>query len=103
MRRGVFERSANGKNNKIHISLEGANDRTVAHEVFHAVLANKLGSESRIQKVTADMVSRLSKNLDPKTNETLIRFMNKYKDTNPEDMNEEFVSELFGMLANDLH
>ena len=99
--RGVFERSANGKNNKIHISLEGANDRTVAHEVFHAVLANKLGSESRIQKVTADMVSRLSKNLDPKTNETLIRFMNKYKDTNPEDMNEEFVSELFGMLAND--
>lgn len=85
--------------NTIHINKRAASDTTVAHEVFHAVLKKMLGSERAIQKKTLSMVQNLSGQIksDSQLKAALDEFVGRYTE-NPETMNEEAVSELFGML-----
>ena len=85
--------------NTIHINKRAASDTTVAHEVFHAVLKKMLGSERAIQKKALSMVRNLSGQIksDPQLKAALDEFVGRYTE-NPETMNEEAVSELFGML-----
>ena len=95
--RGAFGRSSDG-NNTIHINLDLASGRTVAHEVFHAVMANKF-SEAKIQSVTKLFVGKLSEVLDGDIREELNGFAEMYDAKAPETKSEEFLSELTGMLA----
>ncbi len=90
----------NFKTNTISINLTKANSKTVAHEVFHAVLFNSLKSEAKIQKVAKDMIKAMRNTQDPQ----LIKLLSQaVKDVgyDVEIQNEEMMSELFGALAGD--
>jgi len=82
----------------IHINASRANARTVAHEVFHAVLFEKLKTESSVRDLTKKMVSAISRTLDsnPELKKQLDDFISDY-DSNVH--NEEKMSELFGHLV----
>jgi hypothetical protein len=87
------------KDNTIHINLSKANGRTVAHEIFHAVLLNKLKMNDKVaQVVTKKMVQALSrsKTLDKATRTELKKFIKNY---DSEIQNEEKLSEIVGMVA----
>lgn len=92
--RGFFD----SENGKIHINLEKANARTVAHEVFHALLLDKVKSNENIQNITKKMVEAVSKSLDknPELKAQLEDFIKNYSEN---IKNEEKMSELFGHLA----
>lgn len=92
--RGFFD----SENGKIHINLEKANTRTVAHEVFHALLLDKVKSNENIQNITKKMVEAVSKSLDnnPEIKAQLEDFVKNYSEN---IKNEEKMSELFGHLA----
>jgi len=92
--RGFYD-SADGK---IHINLEKANGRTVAHEVFHALLFDRLKTDTNIQDITKKMVDLLSKSLDknPELKAQIEDFAKNYSEN---IKNEEKMSELFGHLA----
>ena len=105
----------------IHINMDKANNRTLAHEVMHAVLVKKLGTESDIRKVTARMLESVKKGLvdgggkvqitttevidgkEVKTTQdvTIEEYLDKFAENYEENMqNEEKVVELAGLLAN---
>ena len=93
--RGMYQ----PKDNTIHINLSEANGRTVAHEIFHAVLLNKLKMNDKVARVvTKKMVQALarSKTLDKATRTELKKFIKNYKS---EIQNEEKLSEIVGMIA----
>jgi len=96
--RGFF----NFDTNEIHINLEKATATTVGHEVFHAVLYNKLGEEATGKSVL-DMVRSVEKVL-PKDNIMKLR-MQQFVEANQEKgdlvAQEEGLSELFGMLSSE--
>ena len=82
---------------EIHIDLTTANDRTVAHETFHAVLRNSI-DESDVRALMDDFVETLLKVL-PEDSDILSRlneFMQRYEEG---VRSEEFVAEFFGMVA----
>ena len=73
-----------------------ANAKTIAHEVFHAVLYNKYGSDIKIGEVTKRMVDAVKRKVtDKKLKQQLDDFSNQYT----EFQNEEYLSELVGILA----
>ena len=86
----------NPTTNTISISLEKANGRTVAHEVVHAVLGVKIGSDKGIQRITDKFVELLSKNINDSVTKELNDFVKGY---DQDVRSEEAVSELVGMLA----
>ena len=89
----------NPNDNTIHINLSRADKRTVAHEIFHAVLLNKLKmNDQAARAVTKKMVQALtrSKTLDKATRTELKRFIKNY---NSEIQNEEKLAEIVGMLS----
>jgi len=93
--RGMYQ----PKDNTIHINLSEANGRTVAHEIFHAVLLNKLKMNDKVARVvTKKMVQALSrsKTLDKATRTELKKFLKNY---DSEIQNEEKLSEIVGMVA----
>ena len=76
--RGMYQ----PKDNTIHINLSKANGRTVGHEIFHAVLLNKLKMNDKVARaVTKKMVQALSrsKTLDKATRTELKKFLKKIK------------------------
>ena len=87
----------NPTTNTISINLDSANARTVAHEVFHAVLGVKLNSDKAIQGITDQFIKVLSKNVDSDIRAELNRFAAGYK--NPNIRSEEALAEFTGMLA----
>ncbi len=90
--RGTFDPNTN----TIHINMPKANAKTIAHEVFHAVLYNKYGSDIKIAEVTKRMVDAVKRKLtDKKLKQQLDDFSDKYT----EFQNEEYLSELVGILA----
>ena len=100
--RGFF----NFDTNTIHINLEKATATTVPHEIFHAVLYNKLG-ETATGKAVVDMVASLRTNIDP---ESLMAItMRKFEDSlRKQDPNmadvvvqEELMAEVFGVMASE--
>ena len=93
--RGMYQ----PKDNTIHINLSKANGRTVAHEIFHAVLLNKLKMNDKVARaVTKKMVQALSrsKTIDKATRTELKKFLKNY---DSEIQNEEKLSEIVGMVA----
>ena len=87
------------KDNTIHINLSNANARTIAHEIFHAVLLNKLKMNDKVARaVTKKMVQALSgsKTLDKATRTELKKFLKNY---DSEIQNEEKLAEIVGMIA----
>ena len=82
----------------IHINALEANARTVAHEVFHSVLLDKVKTDTNARDLTKRMVSAISKTLEgnPELKKTLDDFIKNYDEN---IKNEEKVAELFGYLA----
>jgi hypothetical protein len=92
----------NNKRKEIHINLEKANNRTVAHEVFHALLISRVKSDADAQKLTKSMIDSVIKSLlvtekgGAKVLSYLQDFSNRYEDN---VKNEEKLAELFSILA----
>ncbi len=86
---------------RIDINLSKANERTVAHEVAHAIFDKTFGENVNLFK---DFRGRLSKILAADKNKELNDFANRYIDPNTGELldvnHEEFLSELTGMLSN---
>ena len=90
--RGTFDPGTN----TIHINMPLANNKTIAHEVFHAVLYNKYGTDIKIAEVTDRMVKAVKRKVkDKKLIKQLDDFVAKYDNF----QNEEYLSELVGILA----
>ncbi len=91
---GIFD----PKTNTIHINGTKANRRTVAHEVFHAILINKVKTDANAAAVTKRMVQAISAKIEnnPALKKKLDDFVSNYEEN---IQNEEKLSELVGMLA----
>jgi hypothetical protein len=89
------------KTNTIHINLSKATNTTVAHEVFHAVLLNKIKSDTTLQSLVKNMVVSVNKTLQnkPELSQKLDDFVQMYEDKGENIMNEERLAELAGLLA----
>jgi hypothetical protein len=82
----------------IHINALEANARTVAHEVFHSVLLDKVKTDANARDLTKRMIDSVSKTLEgnPELKKTLDDFVKNYDEN---IQSEEKVAELFGHLA----
>jgi len=82
----------------IHINALEANARTVAHEVFHSVLLDKVKTDANARDLTKKMVSAIAKTLEgnPELKKNLDDFIKNYDEN---IQSEEKVAELFGYLA----
>lgn len=85
-------------NGEIHINLPKANKRTVAHEIFHAILLDKVKTDANAQVVTKKMIEAIASKIEgnPTLKAKLEDFASMY-DENIQD--EEKLAELVGMLA----
>ena len=85
----------------IHVNMPHANDRTIAHEVFHALLTN-LNKENRVDviELTKKMADNLQRNIkDKEILADLNRFVNQYSGEVEAIQAEEMVAEFMGILA----
>ena len=80
----------------IHINLESANERTIAHEVFHALLLNKGMNDKQAKSVTDNMLKAVKKTASPELLARLEEFSGRYESAL---QSEESIAELFGILA----
>jgi hypothetical protein len=87
-----------GKTKTIHINGTKANNRTIAHEVFHAILLDRVQSEKQAADVTKRMIEAISKKIEanPELKKDLDDFAANYKEN---IQNEEKLAELVGILA----
>ena len=90
--RGVYDPSTK----TIKINLEKANQRTVAHEVFHALLLKDGITNAKAQQITSNMIDSVRKVASPKLLKELDDFASNYEN---EFQSEESIAELFGILA----
>jgi hypothetical protein len=81
----------------IHINKASADGTTVAHEVFHAVLLEKVLNDADAQDLTRRMMKAVSKTASPELKRELDEFARNYED-NIRD--EEKLAQLIGILAN---
>ena len=81
----------------IHVNVPRANKRTIAHEVFHAVLISKYkGNEAEIRSITKRMLAAVKKNVkDRALKNRLQEFSDGYEKFN----DEEYLAELVGFLG----
>ena len=93
--RGLYDSGTN----TIHINLSRANDRTVSHEAFHAIVYNNI-SDEYVLSTTKDMYNSVKRSLatSPSMKRKLRKFSEKYED---DFQNDEFVAELFGYLSSE--
>lgn len=82
----------------IHINSLEANARTVAHEVFHSVLLDKVKTDANARDLTKRMISSIAKTLEgnPDLKKNLDDFIKNYDEN---IQSEEKMAELFGYLA----
>ena len=91
------------ESNTIHVNIPRAKQSTIGHEVFHALLREKLGTDSKIQVATANMAKaigkaiRESKKLTAEQKIELVNYINQFNEETVQ--NEEAVAELFGVLS----
>ncbi len=81
---------------KIYINPAAANARTVAHEVFHALLLSRGMSDAQARAITERMLNSVKKVADGDLLERLEQFSQQYDDAL---QSEESIAELFGILA----
>jgi hypothetical protein len=88
----------NPKTKTVHINLTKANARTVAHEVFHAILLDRVSSDAQANAVTKRMIEAIANKIEgnPELKKYLDDFASNY-DQNIQ--NEEKLAELVGKLA----
>jgi len=85
--------------NTIHINMPHATTRTIAHEVFHAVVMSKFDG-ANLKAVTDRMVKSLQSSIkDTKVKAELDAFVKKYTGDNKKFRSEEYLAELTGMLS----
>ncbi len=91
----------NPKTKTININASKANNRTAAHEVFHAILLNKIGSDIEAQRLTKAMINSVMKSLvQVKGSPKVISYLNDFASNYEKNIqNEEKLAELFGILA----
>jgi hypothetical protein len=77
---------------EIHINVEKADARTVAHEISHAMLLKKFGEDALILD---DFANKIKSSLTEGDNVVLSEFIKNY---NPEQKTEEFLVELAAKL-----
>ena len=90
--RGTFDPNTN----TIHINMPKANGKTIAHEIFHAVLYDRFGSDVKIAEVTKRMFDAVNRKI---TDKKLKKELQDFSDRYSEFQNEEYLSELVGILA----
>lgn len=97
---GLSKGEYNPQTNTIHIDLSVANSKTVAHEVFHAVLLNKIKTEEQIQTATKGMYDSVKQSLAsvPEISTRIENFSKMYGDNL---QSEEALAELTGILASE--
>ena len=91
----------NPNSKTIHINLQDANFTTVPHEAFHAMFMEKIKTDPAAARVAERMVRAIDKSL-PKNSELSKRiqaFSKKY--AGEQEMNEEKMAELFGIMSSD--
>ena len=81
---------------KIYINPNRANKRTVAHEVFHALLLSKGRTDQQAQAITERMMEAVKKNADQELLDRLEKFSSDYENAL---QSEESIAELMGILA----
>jgi len=87
-------------NKTIHIDMNKANESTVAHEVFHAVLFERLGEKNiaeAVNRLTTSTMKALDKN--SLLYKKIDNFAKLYKQEGDSIQNEERLAELFGEMA----
>ena len=82
----------------IHINMEAANERTVAHEVFHTLLLSKGMGDKQAQAITNKMLDAVKKSASPELLAELEEFSSRYEQPL---QSEESIAELFGILASE--
>jgi len=84
--------------NTIHINLPKASNRTMAHEVFHAVLLNAVKTDAAAQSITKRMMQAVSKakGLTPEIKRQIEDFVSNYDEA---IQNEERLAEVVGYIA----
>jgi hypothetical protein len=81
---------------KIHVNVARSNNRTVGHEVFHALIYNQGLNLKQVQNVTSRMLKSISKEASPE----LLKRLDKFSKTYPENQqSEESIAELFGIIS----
>jgi len=88
--RGHYSSSSND----IHINMPYATEQTIAHEVFHALLANQFAKLTNVTKNMAETLKRQIK--DPKLSKEIDTFIKMYK---PKQRNEEVLTKFIGKMA----
>jgi hypothetical protein len=86
----------NSKTKTIHINPAKANARTVAHEAFHAILLNIIGTDAEVQRITKAMIKSVAKSASPELKAALDNFAANYDEN---IQSEEKLAELVGMIA----
>ena len=81
---------------KIYINPQKANARTVAHEVFHALLFRDGKTEAEAKRITDRMMKSIRKTASPELLKQLDDFSAMYDDAL---QSEESIAELFGIIA----
>ena len=99
--RGAF----NPNTNTIHINMPKATGKTIGHEVFHAILKAKFGSEISIQRATKLMLKSLRRGINKSTSlsKEQVLQLEKYSQIFEGDQavvqEEEFLAEFVGLLS----
>jgi hypothetical protein len=87
--------------NKIHINGSNANSKTVAHEVFHAVILKNITSNKQATDITNRMLKALSKSLKSKP-ENMAEINKFVEEGYSKDLwSEEKLAEVIGYLASE--
>jgi hypothetical protein len=94
---GLYDR----KTGQIHINLEKATNRTVPHEVFHALILSRVNTDFDAQKLTRSMINSVRKSLKRAEGTTeLMSYLEDFESNYDENIkNEEKLAELFAILA----
>jgi len=85
-------------NQNIHIDLTKGNNKTVAHEVFHALLLNSVKTNAQARALTKRMVAAVgkAKGLTKAQKQKIDNFISNY---DADIQNEEKLAEILGVLS----
>ena len=91
----------NPKTRTIHINAVKANNRTAAHEVFHAILLNGVKNDVEAQRLTKAMINSVMKSLaNMEGAGRIISYLNDFASNYDSNLqNEEKLAELIGILS----
>jgi hypothetical protein len=94
---GLYDR----KTGQIHINLEKATNRTVPHEVFHALILSRVNTDVEAGKLTRSMINSVRKSLKKAEGTAeLMSYLEDFESNYDENIkNEEKLAELFAILA----